>query len=128
MIPDTLVNMNGIESAAASGRLIRITANADGSYGIPYPVQPAPTGLETEERSLIKELLEARRVEDNRRREELEVRREELQVQRMKLELERIQWEAERKEREARLALEEQERKIVLEFMRKTLLTPSNGI
>ncbi|XP_055351745.1 uncharacterized protein LOC129598025 [Paramacrobiotus metropolitanus] len=91
----------------------------EGPYTIPYTVNSS--GLESHERSLIKELIEARRAEDVRRREEIELRREELEVKKMKLELERAQWEADRKERDDRLVMEQQERKILLELMKKVL-------
>ena len=104
-------------------RPVRINSDSDG-----YTLLPLMNGaLDSEERSLVKELLEARKQEDVRRRDEIELRREELAVQKMKLELEKAQWEADRKERQARLELEEQERKIVLEFMRKTLLPNSTS-
>lgn len=82
---------------------------------------PSTTAYNDEDRSWAKELLESRKADDLRRREEIALRREELQLQRSKLEFERLQWETEKKERETRLALEEQERKIMFDFMRKTL-------
>ncbi|GAV06608.1 hypothetical protein RvY_16570 [Ramazzottius varieornatus] len=74
-----------------------------------------------EDRTWAKEHMESRRAEDLRRREEIALHREELQMQRLRLDLEKLRWETEKKEREARLAMEIQERKLLFDFMRKTL-------
>ncbi|OQV15935.1 hypothetical protein BV898_09858 [Hypsibius exemplaris] len=79
-----------------------------------------------QERSIVAELLECRRLELESRNKELEVRGQEAAVQRMKLEQKTKQWEAEQKERallekerKERLALETEERKLVLALMKK---------
>ena len=79
------------------------------------------------ERSLITELLEYRKLEADRRKEELQVRREEIALQTRKLEQQTKQWEQEKADREARLALEKEERQLVIALLRKVLLPNGTG-
>ena len=79
------------------------------------------------ERSLITELLEYRKLEADRRKEELQVRREEIALQTRKLEQQTKQWAEEKADREARLALEKEERQLVIALLRKVLVPNGTG-
>lgn len=59
--------------------------------------------------------------EMEQKREELAVRREEMAIERRKIELDENKQELERKERESRMALEAEERRIMMNVLKKQL-------